>query len=175
MKDQPDPISAVELESRLRRVMSISVDLGFVGTVEYRHVYSKSGGAQYGLGRTAEQDLLTVYAEAFDKDADPEDFSLTAILAHERGHQILVRHARIAKRVSGRLSGAGEEITAECVSGAAVLYRSFFLRALRQIDERYGDYGSSIDLCAQVRRASKKIVILRGVERSRLRLHRPAP
>ena len=64
------------------------------------------------MGRTAEQDLLTVYAEAFDKDANPEDFSLTAILAHERGHQILARHARVAKRVSGRISDAGEEILA---------------------------------------------------------------
>ena len=41
---------------------------------------------------SAEEDLLIVYAEAFAKEADPEDFSLTAILAHERGHQILARH-----------------------------------------------------------------------------------
>lgn len=53
--------------------------LGFVGRVEYRHVYSASGGAQYGHGAEVESDLLTVYAEAFDRDADPEDFSLSAI------------------------------------------------------------------------------------------------
>ena len=58
---------------------------------------------------------------------------------------------------------SGEEIVVECVSGAAIMFRSFFLRALRQIDERYGNYGGIIDLCAQVRRASRKIVILREV------------
>jgi N-acetylglucosaminyl-diphospho-decaprenol L-rhamnosyltransferase len=62
-----------------------------------------------------------------------------------------------------RPAEGGEEILAECVSGAAIMFRTFFLRALRQIDERYGNYGSIIDLCAQVRRASRKIVILRAV------------
>jgi GT2 family glycosyltransferase len=48
----------------------------------------------------------------------------------------------------------------ECVSGAAIMFRAFFLRALRQIDERYGTYGSSIEICAQMRRAGKKIAVL---------------
>src|SRR4029077_9131918 len=83
----------------------------FVGSVEYRHVYSQSGGAQYGRGNKAEEDLLTLYAEAFERDADPEDFSLEAMIAHECGHQILARHPRIAKRVAG-ISEASEEILA---------------------------------------------------------------
>lgn len=58
----------------------------------------------------------------------------------------------------------GEEITAECVSGAAILFRTFYLRALRQIDERYGVYGSAVELCAQVRRSGKKIVVLSDVK-----------
>jgi len=80
--------------------------------VEYRHVFSQTGGAQYGRGITAADDLLTVYAEAFCRDADPEDFSLEAIVAHERGHQLLARHPRVAKRTMGRVSAAGEEILA---------------------------------------------------------------
>jgi hypothetical protein len=98
--------------------------LGFVGRVEYRHVYSQTGGAQYGRGSTSEDDLLTVFAEAFERDADREDFSLEAILAHERGHQLLARHPRIAKRVAGRISGGSEEILASllgallCVIGS---------------------------------------------------------
>ena len=55
------------------------------------------------------------------------------------------------------------EITVECVSGAAIMFRSFFLRALRNVDERYGTYGSSIEICAQMRRATKKVVILHSV------------
>ncbi len=41
----------------------------------------------------------------------------------------------------------------------AIMFRAFFLRALRQIDERYGEYGSSIELSRQVMRANKSILI----------------
>ena len=61
------------------------------------------------------------------------------------------------------IAGAGEEVPAECVSGAAIMFRAFFLRALRHVDERYGNYGSIIELCQQLRRASKKLVILHSV------------
>jgi N-acetylglucosaminyl-diphospho-decaprenol L-rhamnosyltransferase len=57
----------------------------------------------------------------------------------------------------------GTEIAAPCISGAAIMFRSFFLRALRQIDERYGNYGSEIELCMQVRRANRRTVIFGDV------------
>ena len=36
-------------------------------------------------------------------------------------------------------------------------------RALRQVDERYGTYGSAIEICSQIKRAGKKIVVLKIV------------
>ncbi len=108
----PRPLTPAERRARRRRVARLARGLGFVGQVEYRHVYSQTGGAQYGRGSTEEEDLLTVYAEGLERDADPEDFSLEAILAHERGHQLLARHPRIAKRVEGRISAASEEVLA---------------------------------------------------------------
>jgi hypothetical protein len=92
-------------------VARLARGLRFIGRIEYRHVYSQTGGAQYGRGTAAEEDLLTVYAEAFERDADPEDFSLAAIIAHERGHQVLARHPCIARRAAG-VSAASEEILA---------------------------------------------------------------
>lgn len=56
-----------------------------------------------------------------------------------------------------------EEIIAECVSGAAIMVRSTFLRSMGHIDERYGNYGSAIELCAQVKSSNRKIVILGNV------------
>ena len=100
--------------------MRIAEAFGFVGNVEYRHVYSQTGGAQYGRGSTEETDLLTVYAEAFERDADPEDFTLEGMIAHECGHQILARHPRIAKRVAG-VSEASEEILASLL-GAMICH-----------------------------------------------------
>jgi len=58
---------------------------------------------------------LIVYADAFERDANPEDFSLEAILAHERGHQLLARHPRLARQVAARISPASEEILASIV------------------------------------------------------------
>src|SRR5947208_16491913 len=107
----PGPLTPAGGRARRNRAARIARELGFVGRIEYRHIYSQSGGAQYGRGNTPEADLLTVYAEAFERDADPEDFSLEAMIAHECGHQILARHPRIAKRVAG-ISEASEEIMA---------------------------------------------------------------
>jgi hypothetical protein len=72
-------------------------------------------------------------------------------------------------------SADGEAISAACVSGAAFMFRAFFLRALRQIEERYGTYGSNIELCAQMKRASKKIVVLRSVTAVHEGLASPVP
>jgi GT2 family glycosyltransferase len=61
--------------------------------------------------------------------------------------------------------GEGEFQDVECASGAAIMLRHKFIQAMRQIDERYGNYGSDIDLCAQVvRRASKKVRIACNVK-----------
>ena len=45
--------------------------------------------------------------------------------------------------------------------GAALMMRRFFFTAIRQIDERYGQFGSDADLCFQIRRAGKKILLVR--------------
>ena len=88
--------------------------MGFVGRVEYRHVYAQTGGAQYGRGIDAGGDLLWLSAEAFERDADPADFSLRAMIAHERGHQLLARHPRLAAR-RVELSTVVEEVLASLI------------------------------------------------------------
>src|SRR5205807_1511903 len=78
-------------------ITRIARRMGFVGRIEYRHVYSQAGGAQYGLARVPAFDLLLIDAEAFERDADPEEFSLEAIIAHERGHQLLARNEELIR------------------------------------------------------------------------------
>ena len=53
-----EPISPAESGARLTRVEAIARQFGFVGTVKYRHVSTRSGGAQYREGATIEQDVL---------------------------------------------------------------------------------------------------------------------
>ena len=73
---------------------------------------TQSGGAQFVAG--AAGDMLVIYADAFRRDADPDDYSLRAIIAHERGHQVLVRDPRLAGRVAG-LPLTAEEVLASLV------------------------------------------------------------
>lgn len=115
----PDPISPAEFRRRRARVLRQARAVGFVGRVEYRHVYSQSGGAQYARGANEGVDLLMVYAEAFDRDANPTDFSLTAIVAHERGHQLLARHARLAQDFA-ETTLAAEEVLASLLGALAL-------------------------------------------------------
>lgn len=115
----PEPISPTELRQRRAWVLRLARSVGFVGHVEYRHVYSQTGGAQYGRGAKSTSDLLTVYAEAFEREADPADFSLRGIIAHERGHQLLARHAKLARRLSN-VSQVAEEVLASLLGAILV-------------------------------------------------------
>jgi hypothetical protein len=97
----------------------IARSVGFVGRVEYRDVHSQTGGAQYGRGAGETADLLSVFAEAFERDANPDDFSLRSIVAHERGDQLLARQPRLSARLAG-VSDAAEEVLASLL-GALVI------------------------------------------------------
>lgn len=116
----PKPIEKQEAATRRQRIGRTARSLGFRGRVEYRHVYSQTGGAQFCLGPNADADLLVVYAEAFERDRDPEDFSLEAILAHECGHQRLLRD-RALLSIGYRLAGGTyEEVLASLLGSLLV-------------------------------------------------------
>jgi len=86
-------------------------------------VYSQTGGAQFCLGATVDADTLAVCAEAFERDRDPNDFSLEAIIAHECGHQRLLRdRARVSIGVT--LSGGAYEEVLASLLGSLLLDQS---------------------------------------------------
>jgi len=53
-----------------------------------------------------------------------------------------------------------EPVAVGYARGAALMVRVFVIKAIRQIDERYGQFGSDADLAAQIRRASKRILLV---------------
>ena len=63
---------------------------------------------------------------------------------------------------------SGGPMGVEFPRGAALMIRVFVIRAIRQIDERYGQFGSDADLAAQIRNASKKILL---IPQARVRHH----
>jgi GT2 family glycosyltransferase len=54
----------------------------------------------------------------------------------------------------------GEPTPVEYPRGAALMMRVFLIRAIRQIDEHYGQFGGDADLAAQILKASKKILLV---------------
>ena len=126
---EPEPISPANRKARVHRIDEIGRRLGFEGEIEYRHVYSRSGGAQYCVGPSADGDLLVVYAEAFERDANPDDFPLEAIIAHECGHQILQRNPNI-HRIRQRFPGERFEEILASVLGSLLLGESKESRTL---------------------------------------------
>ncbi len=56
---------------------------------------------------------------------------------------------------------AGDDpFAVEYPRGAALMMRVSLIRAVRQIDERYGQFGSDADLAAQIYKASKKVFLV---------------
>lgn len=118
--ERPPPISRSEQYRREGLIRKMASKLGFHGQVEYRHIVSQSGGAQFGLGPRIGSDRLTVYAEAFLRDVDPQDFSLNAILAHECGHQLVFRHPKLRRWLPGKISLISEEALASLIGSLLV-------------------------------------------------------
>jgi N-acetylglucosaminyl-diphospho-decaprenol L-rhamnosyltransferase len=53
-----------------------------------------------------------------------------------------------------------EPLEVDYATGAAFMFRTFFFRAMRIIDEQYGQFGGDAELCYRIRTGGKKILIL---------------
>ncbi len=55
---------------------------------------------------------------------------------------------------------AAESVTVEYATFQALLVRKYFVRGINYLDERYGEFWSDAELCFQIRRASRKTLVL---------------
>jgi len=53
-----------------------------------------------------------------------------------------------------------EPLEVDFIKPPAMMVRSYFLKGLRYIDDRYGNSWWDLEICTQIRRASKKILLL---------------
>jgi GT2 family glycosyltransferase len=103
-------------------------------------------------------DTVRVLAEALD--ACPDAGAVCPLLVNETGAP--------APQVGGfppngtwePVEADEEPVPANYARGAAIMFRSFFFKGMRQIDERYGQFGSDAELCFKIRAAGKKVLIL---------------
>ena len=69
----------------------------------------------------------------------------------------------------------GDEVVAQCVTDAAIMVRAPFLRSMGHIDERYGNYGGAIEICAKIQSSGRKLVVLGSVTAEHSQTPSPMP
>jgi GT2 family glycosyltransferase len=60
-------------------------------------------------------------------------------------------------------AGDAEFVEIECLKPPVFLARSYFLKGLRYIDERYGQHWWDLEICTQILRPSKKILLVPAI------------
>jgi len=102
-------------------------------------------------------------AEALD--AHPEAAAVCPLLVDEEGRPAPQLGAFPPEAEFRPANVQGDQpAEVEYPRGAALMIRVFVIKAVRQIDERYGQFGADADLAMQIRRASKKILLLPSVQ-----------
>jgi N-acetylglucosaminyl-diphospho-decaprenol L-rhamnosyltransferase len=99
-----------------------------------------------------------VLADALDTHADAA--AVCPLLVDERG-QPAPQLGSLPPTGVWRPATPGDGPAAvEFPRGAALMLRVYLIKAIRQIDERYGQFGSDADLAAEIRRASRTILLV---------------
>jgi hypothetical protein len=106
----------------------------------------------------AEPDAIATLADALDAHADAA--AVCPLLVNDEGHPT-PQFGQLPPTGEWRAAQpADQPLPVEFPRGAAVMARVFFIKAIRQIDARYGQFGCDADLAAEIRRASRKILLV---------------
>jgi len=97
-------------------------------------------------------------AEALD--SNPEAAAVCPLLVDAEGRPAPQLGSLPPSGVWVPVETSSEPLPVEYPRGAALMIRVFLIKAIRQIDERYGQFGGDADLAAQIRRAAKKILLI---------------
>jgi len=94
-------------------------------------------------------------------DSNPDAGAVCPLLIDEEGHPAPQLGSLPPNGEWRPASVTGDQPTpVEYARGAALMMRVFLIRSIRQIDERYGQFGSDADLATQIRRGGKKILLV---------------
>jgi N-acetylglucosaminyl-diphospho-decaprenol L-rhamnosyltransferase len=94
-------------------------------------------------------------------DANPDAAGACPLLVNEKGQPApqLGNLPPDGKWRPADVAGT-EPAAVQYPRGAALMMRVIRIKAIRQIDERYGQFGADADLAMQIRRASQKILLV---------------
>jgi GT2 family glycosyltransferase len=153
---------SAQLDSAFPQVQFVRLPKNF-GLTKALNLGWRAADAEYVffLHDDTEVEPATIIRLAEILDAHPEAAAACPLLVDSEGRPApqLGELPPTGEWVPATPSGS-DPIAVEYPRGAALMMRVFLIKAIRQIDERYGQFGSDADLAANIRRASKKILLL---------------
>jgi GT2 family glycosyltransferase len=153
---------AAQLDAEFPNARFIRLPKNF-GLTKALNIGWRAADAEYVLflHDDTEVEPRTIVRLAETLDADPDAAAVCPLLTDEEGRPApqLGNLPPDGKYKPADVVGA-EPVPVEYPRGAALMARVFIIKSIRQIDERYGQFGSDADLAAQISRSSRKILLV---------------
>ncbi len=156
---------SAELDRRFPNVQFIRLPKDF-GLTKAMNLGWRAADANYVLflhdDTEVEPSTVIRLAEALDQNADAG--AVCPLLVDEQGRPA-PQLGTLPPDGQWRPADSATDVptTVEYPRGAALMMRVGMIKAVRQIDEHYGQFGADADLATQIRRAGKKILLLPNV------------
>jgi GT2 family glycosyltransferase len=152
---------AAQLDSEFSNTQFIRLPKNF-GLTKAWNLGWRAADAEYVLflhdDTRVEPDAIALLADALDANADAA--AVCPLLIDNAGNPA-PQLGNLPPTGEWRPATAGADAgPVEFSRGAAIMARVFFIKAIRQIDARYGQFGCDADLSAEIRRASRKILLI---------------
>lgn len=139
----------------------------YFGRTKALNIGTRTANGEYLLFMTPEVEVLptTIPSLVAQLDADPETVAACPLLL-DTETRTAPQFFKLPTLETGvdpepvEIDTSAEVVPVEYASFHAFLVRKFFLKGLNYLDERYGDSWADAELCYQIRRVSRKTVVL---------------
>jgi GT2 family glycosyltransferase len=155
-----------QLDSEFSNVTMLRLPRYF-GRTKALNIGTRTAAGEYLLFMTPEVEVLptTIPSLAAHLDAQPETVAVCPLLLDTQTRPAeqffcLPTPATGLELTPVAVDKRAEVFPVEFATFQAFLVRKFFVKGLNYLDERYGDSWSDAELCYQIHRVSRKIVVL---------------
>jgi GT2 family glycosyltransferase len=157
---------SAQLDSEFANITMLRLPRYF-GRTKALNIGTRTAAGDYILFMTPEVEVLptTIPSLVAQLDADPETVAACPLLL-DTETQTAPQLFELPRPQTGldlppaTIDTSAEVVPVEYATFHALMVRKFFLKGLNYLDERYGDSWADAELCYQIRRVSRKTVVL---------------
>lgn len=155
---------SAQLDSEFHNIHFFRLPKNF-GLTKALNIGVRAADAEYALllheDTEVAPDAIELLANTLD--ANPDAAAACPLLVDAEGHAAPQLGHFPPDDVWCPAEGLGSDpMPVQYPRGAALMVRVFFIKAVRQIDERFGQFGGDADIAAQIRRSTKKMLLVPG-------------